>query len=85
MRVRIVQLGKGIFDYVTEGPATVEMGLQTAGIVATAMDVRVNGREARPEQPLHDNDLVTIVPRIRGGWAPAGRREDLKEGGNPDG
>lgn len=65
--VRIVQLGKGVFQYAAEPGATVAAGLQAAGITPGALDIRVNGRPASPDQELADRDLVTIVPMIKGG------------------
>ncbi len=67
IKVRIVQLGKGVFLYRTDEIATVESGLSVAGINAVGMDVRVNSRPADPSQPLRDGDLVTVIPLIKGG------------------
>lgn len=73
IKVRIVQLGKGIFEYVAEPGVTVGAGLTRAGIDATRMEVRVSGRRATLDTPLTDGDLVTIIPRIKGGGRPVPR------------
>ena len=65
--VRIVQLGKGIFEYVAEPGATVAAGLAHAGVDANRMEVRVGGRRVELDALLRDGDLVTVIPRIKGG------------------
>lgn len=67
INVRIVQLGRGIFKYAAEEGATIADGLEAAGISVEHMDVRVRGRPAKVEEPLHDGDLVTVIPLIKGG------------------
>ena len=73
INVRIVQLGKGVFDYAAEAGATVAMGLAAAEVATSGMEVRVNGTAATPERPLRDGDLVTVIPRIKGGSRPCSR------------
>jgi molybdopterin converting factor small subunit len=70
IRVRIVQLGKGIFEFGAEPGTTVAAGLARAGIDATRMEVRVRGRRTELDVPLEDGDLVTVIPRIKGGRRP---------------
>jgi hypothetical protein len=67
VRVRIVQLGKGVFTYEASPGATLAEGLAAAGIAAEHRDVRINGRSSSPDNPLADGDLVTVVPMIKGG------------------
>lgn len=67
LRARIVQLGKGIFEFTGEAGATVEAGLAAAGISAERMEIRVRGRRAEVTTPLQDGDLVTVIPLIKGG------------------
>jgi len=67
MNVRIVQLGRGIYNFKAEEGATVADGLEAAGISVEHMDVRVRGRPAKVEDPLRDGDLVTVIPLIKGG------------------
>lgn len=67
MNVRIVQLGRGVYKYAAEEGATIADGLAAAGISVEHMDVRVRGRPAKVEDLLHDGDLVTIIPLIKGG------------------
>lgn len=67
MNVRIVQLGRGVFKYEAADGATIADGLAAAGISVEHMDVRVRGRPAKVEDTLHDGDLVTVIPLIKGG------------------
>lgn len=67
INVRIVQLGKGVFQYAGATGATVETGLTAAEVPTSGMEVRVNGRPASGQQPLQDGDLVTVIPLIKGG------------------
>jgi molybdopterin converting factor small subunit len=65
--VRIVQLGKRVFDHVAADGSTVGEGLEAAGITTEHMEIRVRGVVAKLDQELHDGDLVTVIPRIKGG------------------
>lgn len=69
--VRIVQLGRGVFPYEGEAGATVEQALSAASVPTAHMEVRVGGRRSELTDELHDGDLVTVIPRIRGGAVPA--------------
>jgi sulfur carrier protein ThiS len=67
IKVKIVQLGKGIVHWDLEDPTPVEDSLVKLGITGGGMDLHVNGRPPHPGQKLQDGDLVTIIPRIKGG------------------
>jgi sulfur carrier protein ThiS len=73
IKVKIVQLGKGILQCELEDLTSVEASLTKVGITGAGMDLHVNGRKAQPGQQLQDGDLVTIIPRIKGGQC-GGRR-----------
>ena len=69
IRVRILQLGRQVIDYRTEAGQTVGAALAATGIqVGPGMDLRVNGAPATEGTGLRDEDIVTIIPRIKGGW-----------------
>jgi hypothetical protein len=70
VNVRIVQLGKGVLAYQAEEGATIQDALESAGVPIVSMEIRVGGRRAEPTEPLKDGDLVTAIPRIRGGRSP---------------
>ena len=64
IRVRILQLGRQVIDHqANAGQALAATGIE----VGPGMDVRVNGAPAEDETPLRDGDVVTIIPRIKGG------------------
>jgi hypothetical protein len=67
IKVKIVQLGKGVLHWDLEDPVPVEASLIKLGITGGGMDLHVNGRSPQPGQKLQDGDLVTIIPRIKGG------------------
>jgi hypothetical protein len=67
IKVKIVQLGKGVLHCDLEDHASVEASLAMLGITGAGMDLHVNGRSTQPGQKLRDGDLVTIIPRIKGG------------------
>ena len=67
INVKIVQLGKGILQSHLDRDTTVEAALTKAGISGAGMDLHVNGRTPQPGQQLKEGDLVTIIPRIKGG------------------
>ena len=68
IRVRILQLGRQVIDQRVQPGQTVGATLAATGIeVGAGMDLRVNGTPADGETPLDDGDVVTLIPRIKGG------------------
>ena len=68
IRVRILQLGRRVVDHVSAPGEPLAHVLQEAGFgELRGMDVRVNGSPADFGQPRRDGDVVTIIPRIKGG------------------
>jgi molybdopterin converting factor small subunit len=68
VKVRILQLGRKVVDY--EGPdgASLETALAASAIaVGQGMDLRVNSQPATLETVLNHSDVVTVIPRIKGG------------------
>jgi hypothetical protein len=69
MRVRILQLGRQVIDHRGQVGETVDTALAAVGLeVAPGVDIRVNGMAAHGATALHDGDVVTLIPRIKGGW-----------------
>lgn len=66
----IVKVGKvpgKVEEYAIDGRPTVETALKTAGLKAEKHDeVRVNSEPAELTQELHNNDVVLLVPQIKG-------------------
>jgi hypothetical protein len=67
IKVKIVQLGKGVLHWDLEDPTPVKDSLVKLGITGVGMDLHVNGRPPQTGQKLQDGDLITIIPRIKGG------------------
>jgi molybdopterin converting factor small subunit len=68
IRVRILQLGRQVIDHQAKAGQSIAEALAATGIeVGPGMDLRVNGTPAEDETPLRDGDVVTIIPRIKGG------------------
>jgi sulfur carrier protein ThiS len=70
MRVRVLQLGRQVIDHTPAEGATLQSVLHQVDITAHGMDVRVNGATAEPTAVLRDGDVVTVIPRIKGGCRP---------------
>jgi sulfur carrier protein ThiS len=71
VRVRILQLGRRVLDHQAVAGTTLagvlaEVGLSSA---PAGLDVRVNGAPAEPGRVLAEGDVVTLIPRIKGGQA----------------
>lgn len=64
--VKVAQLGSRVVNLRLED-ATVHSALKTAGITTDGMEARVNGEPASMDTPLHEGDVVTLVPQIKGG------------------
>jgi sulfur carrier protein ThiS len=67
MRVKVVQLGRGVLNSDLEAGATVQDALSSQRIPFDGMEVRVNSEPTTLDHPLREGDLVTVVPLIRGG------------------
>ena len=68
MRVRILQLGRQVIEYRGHPGATVATALAAVALqVGPGVDIRVNGVAANGTTTLRDGDVVTLIPRIKGG------------------
>jgi molybdopterin converting factor small subunit len=71
IRVRVLQLGRRVMQHTGAPGITIERLLEEVGLTAApGLDVRVNGRSAPLENTLNDGDVVTLIPRIKGGLTP---------------
>ncbi len=72
IHVRVLQLGRRVVDVDTKPGQEVMDVLRAAGLNETkGMDLRVNGRTPEAGYTVRDGDVVTVIPRIKGG----GRRD----------
>ncbi len=69
VRVKVIQLGRGVYDVQGSLPLTVSDALQGLEIKLdpVRMDVRVNSFKAEMGQHLKDGDIITIIPPLKGG------------------
>jgi len=68
VKVRILQLGRKVLDYEGQDGVTLLAALNTVGVIAAqGMDLRINSQPATLESVLSQGDVVTIIPRIKGG------------------
>jgi sulfur carrier protein ThiS len=69
VHVRMLQLGRRVVEHSTASGTTLGTALEQAGFDPSApgVDVRVNAATADPGYVLRDGDVVTLVPRIKGG------------------
>ena len=64
--VRVARLGDSVREIEVAEGATLQEVLASLAI-PTGADVRLNGKSAQAHDILHMGDLITVVPRIRGG------------------
>jgi sulfur carrier protein ThiS len=67
IEIRVVVLGRSVRRLPCAPGTPLAALLESAGIEVGGRDVHVNGHPGAPDQPLADGDLVTVIPRIRGG------------------
>ena len=67
MNIRVVQLGRGLQKHAAAPDATVGDVLEAVGISSKGMEIRVGGRRATQADHLKDGDLITVIPKIKGG------------------
>lgn len=67
--VRVIVLGQSVQHINCPAGASLEAVLDGAAVATAGKDVRVNGHPADPETTLASGDVVTIIPRVRGGSA----------------
>lgn len=70
MEVKVAKIGAKESKVKLEAPAkkhTVKDVLKTAGVDPVGFTIMVNGVEAKMDDVVNANDVVTLVPNIRGG------------------
>lgn len=68
IRVRVLQLGRRVLQHTGPAGLTVAAALEGVGLgAAEGLDLRVNGASAGQDTVLRDGDVVTLIPRIKGG------------------
>lgn len=67
IRVKVVQLGRGVLACEVDRDSTVADVLSAQNVPVDGAEVRVNSASTALDQRLEDGDLVTVVPLIKGG------------------
>ena len=67
IEIRVVVLGRAVMRVPCPEGTPLAALIEAAGIEVGGRDVHVNGRARSLDQPLEDGDLVTVIPRVRGG------------------
>ncbi len=65
--VKIARLGTAVQEVAVSEDATVQDVLTAAGMVIENEDVRIDGDSADLTDEIGDGELVTIVPKVKGG------------------
>ena len=66
--VRVIILGQAIRWIDLPSVTTLGVALELAGVDVAGKDVHINGRPAALDMTLAHHDVVTAIPRVRGGY-----------------
>jgi putative ubiquitin-RnfH superfamily antitoxin RatB of RatAB toxin-antitoxin module len=67
MLVKVARLGTAVNELALNEGARVSDALLAADLTAENEDIRVNNASASNTQVLRDGDIVTLVPKVKGG------------------
>lgn len=68
IRVRVLQLGRRVLEHSGPPGLTVDVALEATGMApGPGMELRVDGAPAGGATELQDGQVITIIPRIKGG------------------
>ena len=65
--VKVARLGTAVSQVAVSEDARVQDALDAAGLSIDNEDVRLNGHSSSVNDLIGDNDLITIVPKVKGG------------------
>jgi sulfur carrier protein ThiS len=65
--VKIAQVGKKVEEVCIEEGTTIAEALKIAGVKADGLDMRLNGDECDENDEVEDGDIITLIPKIKGG------------------
>lgn len=65
--VRVARLGSAVVEVAVADDARVQNALDAAGVALGNEDVRIDGRSVSATDSIGDADLITIVPKVKGG------------------
>ena len=67
MLVKVARLGNTVSELALTDNSTVQDALDAADLAVENEDVRVNSSTSNTSATLHDGDVVTLVPKVKGG------------------
>lgn len=65
--IKVAKLGEKVKEFFLEEGKTVQDVLELAGFRTRGFDLRINGNPAKLTDVLADGDIVTLIPKIKGG------------------
>jgi sulfur carrier protein ThiS len=65
--VKVAKLGQEVKEFYFDNGATIASIFRAGGISSTGFAVRLNGRESNVDRIVSDGDIITLVPKIKGG------------------
>ena len=65
--VKVARLGTAVQEVAVAETASVQDALDAAGIEVENEDVRIDGQSADLESQIGSGNLITIVPKVKGG------------------
>ena len=67
MLVKVARLGNAVQELALSEGATVNDALVAADLAVENEDIRVNNTSSSTSAVLHNGDIVTLVPKVKGG------------------
>jgi hypothetical protein len=67
IEVRVVVLGRAVLRVPRPKGTSLAALFEATGLDVGGRDIHVNGHLRALDEPLEDGDLVTVIPRVRGG------------------
>jgi len=67
MIIKVARLGTAVQEIALEVGRTVNDAIDAAGLDIDNEDIRIGSRDASMTDVLHDGDIVTLVPKVKGG------------------
>ena len=67
MLIKVARLGTAVQQVALENGATVADALTAADLQVDNEEIRINQHDASESDVLHNDDIVTLVPKVKGG------------------
>jgi hypothetical protein len=70
MKVKVLKLGYAAREVTSEQGMTVEEAIRSSGMEVGGYKVTLNGVGADLAAPVHENDVIALVPKVEAGCRP---------------